>query len=89
MARNRLVFYNGSSKNPTIELCITVGSNAFPNFKQRKTSHLVLLAVYCACRLYQPDVISDVSGRRTVQLSLCALPGNQYKLVCLIFGQYF
>ena len=87
MAWTGLVFYNGLSKNPTIELCITVGIIAFLQL-QRKTSRLILLAVYCVCRLYQPDVISDVSERRTVQLSLCTLPGNQYKLVSHIWTMF-
>ena len=70
--------------NPTKEICITVGSNAFPQLK-RKTSHLVLLAVYCVFRLYQPDVFSDVSGRGIVSYHRATLPGNQYKLVSHIW----
>ena len=63
VARTGLVLYNGSCKNPTNELCITVRGNQFPQL-QRKTSHLVLRAVYCVCGLYQPDFFSDVSGSR-------------------------
>ena len=40
-------------------------------------------------QLYQPDVSSDVSGGVKVSYHRPALPGGQYKLVCLIFGQYF
>ena len=35
-----------------------------------------------ACITSHVGVISDVSGRVIVQLSSCALPGNQYKRVC-------
>ena len=51
------------------------------------TSHVVLLAVYCVFRLYQPDVFRDVSGR-TVQLSSLALPGNQYEYVSHIWNVF-
>ena len=54
----------------------------FPNFKGRL--HM-LLAVFCVCRLYQPDVFSDISGNRTVPLSSCVLPGNKYKPVSHIW----
>ena len=59
-------------------------NNAFPQL-QRKTSRLVLLAMYCVSTLYQPDVFSDVTGRSTFQLSSCALPGYQCILVSHIW----
>ena len=40
-------------------------------------------------RLYQPGVSSDVSGRGIVSYHRATFPGGQYKLVCLILGQYF
>ena len=65
-------------------MCITVSSNAFPQL-QRKTSRLVLLAVYCVFRLYQPDVFSDVSGTVIIMRHCHEININ----LCLIFGQYF
>ena len=86
MARTGLVFYNVYSENPTIELCITVGSNAFPQL-QRKTSHLVFLAVYCVCRLYQPDAL--VTFPEGGQFSYHSTRCQDINInLCLIFGQY-
>ena len=61
MARTVLVFCYGLCKHPAVECCITVGTNAFPNIK-RKTSLMVLLAMYRVCDY----IFSDVSGGATV-----------------------
>ena len=59
----------------------------FPDVKEILT-YCVISCVPCL-RLYQPDVSSDVSGVVKVSYHRPTLPGGQYKLVCLIFGQYF
>ena len=53
--------------NPTNELYITVGGNAFLQL-QRKNSHLVLLAVF-ADNISLIDAFSDVFRRGYSQLS--------------------
>ena len=75
-------------KNPATELCITVGINAFP-LLQWKTSHVLLLAVYHVCDYTSLMSLVMFSGKGTVSYHRATLPESQYKLVCLIFVQYF
>ena len=56
-----------------------MGSNVFPRL-QRKTSHMVLLSMYCACDYSQADVSSGVSRREAVSYHREMLPGVHYKL---------
>ena len=71
----------------TLTLCITVCGNAFPQL-QRKTSHLVLRAVF-AEYIILIDVFSDVFRRGTVSYHRKTSPWNHYKLVCLTFWIIF
>ena len=59
----------------------------FPDFKGILT-YGVNSCVPCL-RLHQRDVSSDVFGGVNVNYHCLTLPGSQYKLVCLIFRQYF